>query len=459
MRLKTELLPHQVKAVEKLSKLKVGALYMEMGTGKTRTALELIVKRLNQGKVNKVLWLCPFSVKPEIEREINKHVEGDLSVFVIEGIESLSLSIRLNSKLLELVQSNDVYLIIDESNLVKNHRAKRTQNIQRLAEHCKYKLILNGTPISKNEKDLFSQWRILDWRILGYMSFWSFANNHLEYDDYGRIRRTLNVDYLCRKIAPYTYQVKKSECLELPEKTYSSKGFWLTDKQREEYELVKDMFLSDVDEFDSTTVYRLFTALQHVLSGKEIISNLREPIKAVNMFKNPEDNPRIELLLTLLEKIEDKVIIWCKYTDEIITISQLLKKIYGDSSTVEFYGELSKKERRSAVEKFNKDARFFIANKSCAGYGLNLQVCSYAIYYTNDWDWATRSQSEDRIHRIGQKKNVHIIDIYARNTLDERILDCLWRKEKLVDSFKKEIEKTKTITDLRKWIDGTKIGI
>lgn len=84
----------------------------------------------------------------------------------------------------------------------------------------KYKPILNGTPLSKNEKDLYQQWRILDRHILGYSSFWSFAANHIEYDSKVRIRRCLNLDYLSEKIAPYTFQVKRNECVGLPAKNY-----------------------------------------------------------------------------------------------------------------------------------------------------------------------------------------------------------------------------------------------
>lgn len=446
MELKTELLQHQIAAVEKLRHIKVGALYMEMGTGKTRTALELIKLRLDAGKVNHVLWLCPCSVKEDLSREIIKHTGNDqLDLITICGIETLSSSIKENVRLLELVQSKNVYLIIDESNLVKNHRALRTQNIIRISEYCKYKLILNGTPISRCEKDLFSQWYILDWRILGYKSFWSFAANHLEYDPMirGKIVKTLNVDYLVRKIAPYTYQVKKSECLTLPSKTYSTKYYYLTDKQREHYYQVADELMFQLDEMQPETIYRLFTGLQNVISGFYVdasgICLLREPF-----FKNPADNPRIQLLFRLLDKIEDKVIVFCKYTQEIQDILCLANEKYGQGSAVAFYGELSQKKRQESIHAFKNDARIFVANKACAGYGLNLQFCNYVIYYNNDWDYATRQQSEDRVHRIGQEHNVHIIDICAANTLDERILKCLERKENLVDRFKREIEKRKS---------------
>lgn len=450
MTLKTELLPHQVPAIEKLRQIKVGALYMEMGTGKTRTALQLIAERINADKVNKVLWLCPCSVKPTIKKELEKHIDSP-DMFRIEGVESLSSSIKLNIDLLKYVQENQVYLIVDESNLVKNHRAQRTVNIERLATHCKYKLILNGTPISKCEKDLFAQWYILDWRILGYRSFWSFAANHLEYDERikGKINRCLNTDYLVRKIAPYTYQIKKSECLQLPEKTYSRRYFDLTDEQYFHYRMVKEEFLMQVDELESTTIYKFFTALQHVISGNKVLSEADKPMKSKNFFKHPIDNPRIQILLDLLSKIEGKVVIWCKYTHEIENISSIL-----GNEAVCFYGEVSKKKRAINADLFANDKKYFVANKTCAGYGLNLQFCNYAIYYSNDWDWATRSQSEDRLHRIGQNNNVHIIDIVADGTIDERILKCLSRKESLADAFKYYITKMQNKDDLRRWVDG-----
>ena len=446
MILKTQLLPHQKAAVEKLSKIKIGALYMEMGAGKTRTALELIFQRFEADKINFVIWLCPCSVKNNLMQDIIKHVGFIPEFFRIEGIESLSSSVRLNSKLLELVTNKDCYIIVDESNLVKNHHTKRSVNIERLASNCKYKLILNGTPISRNEQDLFWQWYILDWRILGYKSFWSFSANHLEYDDYGKIRKCLNTDYLSRKIAPYSYQIKKSECLVLPDKKYETEYFYLTEWQAEHYEEIKEEYLFYLDEFKPETIYRLFTALQHIVSGRKIVSAYTRSIKTKPIFENPNNNPRIEALMYVLPK--EKTIIWCKYTEEIKVIKDLL----GDSAVM-FFGEMNLKKRNAAIEAFRSDATYFIANKACAGYGLNLQFCNKVIYYSNDWDFATRIQSEDRVHRMGQENEVEIIDICADNTIDKRILKCLSRKEALSDSFKNSLNSLNK-EGLRRWIDG-----
>jgi SNF2 family DNA or RNA helicase len=121
-------------------------------------------------------------------------------------------------------------------------------------------------------------------------------------------------------------------------------------------------------------------------------------------------------------------------------ISQYLKDRFGSNSVVEFYGAVTKKNRIEAINKFSKESQFFIANKTCAGYGLNLQFCRNAIYYSNDFDFATRMQSEDRIHRIGQEDEVYIYDIYAAGTVDRQILNCLFKKESMVENFKKWID-------------------
>lgn len=450
MLLKTRLYEYQSKAVDKLSKLKVGALYMEQGTGKTRTALEIIKNKMSKGKVEVVLWLCPCSVKNNLKEDIIKHT-GELPTennIIIRGIESLSSSDKLYLQLSELVKNYKVYLIVDESNLVKNKMAIRTERIISISSFCKYKMILNGTPISKNEADLFAQWYILDWRILGYKSFYSFAANHLEYKKVrlpsGReimtdqIIRVLNVDYLTEKIAPYMYQIKKDEVLkELKPKQYHMRYFCLGNLQEEEYGLTKELFLFNVVDWRSETIFKLFSALQHITSGKKVLSAPEKRMRTEKMY-TWENNPRIQCLKRTLEDIgEDKCIIFAKYQDEINDIALLLQS--ENKSYIEFTGKISQKKRQENREKFKNHVQFMLANKQCGAYGLNLQFCHNIIFYSNDFDLATRLQAEDRVHRIGQDKIVNIYDICCKYTIDVFIANCLQNKTNLLDSFKKQI--------------------
>lgn len=437
MKLLTDLYDYQREAVEKLSHVKVGALYMEMGTGKTRTALELIQCRLAAGKVSQVLWLCPYSVSRDLPELLSEHASGWEGEIRIAGIESLSGSTRLYAELLRYVQK-PTYLVVDESLLVKNPFAYRSERVIRISNGCQYKLILNGTPFSRNEADLFAQWYLLDWRILGYQSYYSFSANHLEMDPDrpGRITRVLNKDYLARKIAPYTYQCSKADVLRLPRKAYASRSFRLTEEQSVMYNAVSDALLDEADEMRPETIYRLFGALQAITSGAKIVFPHGVSHYETVPFLCPWENPRIQELQSLLKEFpEDQAIIYCHYTQEIYDIMEVL-----EGKAVPFYGEMSLTSRQASKAAFKQGrAQYLVANKSCAQFGLNLQFCHRAVFYNNDWDWGTRAQAEDRVHRAGQNHEVTIYDIYAPNTLDKTILDSLSRKEHLSDLFKAEV--------------------
>ena len=437
MQLLTDLYPWQREAAEKLLPIRVGALYMEMGTGKTRTALEMIQRRMAAGKLRHTLWLCPCSVRENLRRDIAKHASGAFSSIAIYGIESLSSSLRLYALLERFVEAGPTMLVVDESNLVKNHKAIRTQRITALAAKCRYRLILNGTPISRNEADLFAQWYILDWRILGYRSFWSFAANHLEYDPdiKGKVRRTLNTDYLIEKIAPYSYQVSQADCWDLPGKSYGTETCFLEAEQAAHYDRVTEAMIERIDEMRPETIYRMFAAAQAIISGLWVEDD-GEHMKTRPMFRDPLENPRIRSLLRVTEDLpaDCQAIIFAKFTHEINAILKVLP------ASVPFYGGLNQKKREESLQSFREGkARFLVANKVCAGYGLNLQFCHTVIYYSNDWDWATRAQSEDRVYRMGQESPVRIYDIIAAGTLDQKIMRCLTRKERLEDAIKREL--------------------
>lgn len=456
LEMKTELYDYQRAAVEKLLPLKIGALYMEMGTGKTRTALEIIKNRLERSKIDRVIWLCPCSVKKNLENDLVHHCGGMPDFISICGIETLSTSVKWNLKMRELAGDRTM-LIVDESNLVKNPRALRTEHITTLAGMCKYRMILNGTPITKNYADLFSQWYLLDWRVLGYRSWYSFAANHLQYDERlpSKVVRNLNVEYLARRIAPYTYEVSKADVLELPPKNYYTCIVGMTEEQSHVYFDVGMAMIELLDEYVPETIYRMFSALQAVISGN-YVTGLRSHIKTSPMFGDPLENPRIQGLLDIVDDMKDeKVIIFCKFTQEVHDITSVLNNCYGSNAAVEFIGELSQARRNESIEKFRGDAQFLVANKQCAGYGLNLQFCRNAIFYSNNFNWGTRAQAEDRVHRIGQTKDVHIWDIICDGTLDDKIISCLSSKENMLDKFKSEIKEIKDNKEIAKqWMFG-----
>lgn len=198
MNLLTNLYDYQQRGVEKLLPSRVGALFMEMGTGKTRTAIEMVARRSE--RINRVVIFCPVSLKETWQEEIQKHTDSppeSINLFDdktrqrtlprgafwhIVGIESMSSSDRVALAAHSLITTQTM-VVVDESSYIKGHDAMRTQRITRYSEHARYRLILTGTPMSQGYQDLFAQMRFLSPKILGYNSFYSFAANHLEYSE------------------------------------------------------------------------------------------------------------------------------------------------------------------------------------------------------------------------------------------------------------------------------------
>jgi SNF2 family DNA or RNA helicase len=456
--LKTSLLPHQADAVAKVLPSRIGSLFMAMGTGKSRTAIELVARRL--GRIDRVLWFCPVGLKETVRQEILKHTDcqsSDIHVFNgrtsaqnlprvlwhVVGIESMSNSTRVTLAVNKLITTR-TFVILDESSYIKGHSAIRTLRITKLAEKARYRLILTGTPLSQGVVDLFAQMRFLSPKILGYNSFYSFAANHLEYSEKypGMIVRAHNVPYLAAKIAPYTYQVTKEECLTLPDKLYEYRYFRMTSEQRYCYGLAKDEAITQLadDDIDSIAIFRMFSHLQQIVCGywnRRIKRGMFEKLEFLHY--------RIETLNSVLADIPvgEKVIIWCKYHYDIKQIGPKLERLFGVGSVAYFHGGLSERKRVEQVERFRGDARFFLATQSAGGHGLTLNEAHYVVFYNNGFKYSERLQAEDRCHRIGQQHKVTYIDIECVDSIDERIATALANKGDVVQAFKAEVDQVK----------------
>jgi SNF2 family DNA or RNA helicase len=442
MILKTTLLPHEQTAFDKLKGTCVAGLFMDMGTGKTRTAIELIAAR--ESVIDKVVYFCPVSLKMTIWRELEKHIDKPSKTFWnIIGIESMSRSVKTISKVRSLITEN-TFVVCDESSFIKNFQAERTRHIIDVSKKARYRLILTGTPIQKHYPDLFAQLYFLSPKILGYNSYYSFKANHLEYSEKypGMLLRAHNTKYLAVKMEPYIYQITQDECLKLPDKIYLQRYFLMSYKQRQLYNDTKEKIL-DIEQYDiipDYIIYQLFTALQTIVSGflhfgdKEIIT----------------DNERIDLLETTIDEIsdEEQIVIWCKYRYD---IDQITKKLGRENCSV-FSGDLNEKKRNEELNRFAKgETRFFVSIASCGGFGLNELVCSaYVIYYNTDFNYAIRKQSEDRNMRIGQKRKVTYIDLICNRSIDERIQANLDGKGDIIRDFRARMKGAKTKEGMKK---------
>lgn len=441
---KSSLLKHQVPAVEKLLPLKVGALFMDMGTGKTRCAIELVARR--QQRISRVIWFTPVSLKLTVAAEIEKHTNGEkICIFgdkpidrdafwYVVGIESMSSSDRVVMAVHELMDA-DAFVIVDESSYIKGHASKRSMRIAELSAKARYRLLLTGTPITQGVVDLYAQMRFLSPEILGYDSFYSFARRHLEYSEKypGLIVRSVGIEELTRKVEPFVYQVTKEECLELPEKLYDQVYFDLTVEQWDAYQAAKEEILNGiVEEVPDYIIFHLFTALQQIVSGfwNRNGKFIRLPHK------------RIETLQTVIGGIpeDEKVVIWCKYVESVSQIADILP------GCALYYGNLSEKQRDEQLHLFRcGSSRFLVATMATGGHGLTLNEAHYHIFYENEFKYSHRVQAEDRSHRIGQTMPVTYIDIIANAGIDRRIMDAISKKEDVVRAFRREINKLKVV--------------
>jgi SNF2 family DNA or RNA helicase len=465
MTLTTELMDHQRSATDKLSGLRVGGLFMEMGTGKTRSIIQLAFERRN--KIDKVVYFCPVNLKSTVEFELRKHIESPLiyvfddktrmgkipdAWFYVVGIESIGQSDRVTLCANNLITDRTM-VVIDESDTCKNHKALRTQRLTQMSQRSRYRFIATGTAVGEGVVDLYAQMYFLSPDILGYKSFYSFAANHLEYsEDYkGMIVRSLNTDVIARKIEPYVYQVKKEECLDLPDRQYLTRPFCLSDEQRELYQRAKEEILMSVpdDEIDSYVIFRLFTALREIVSG--FWHRLPDPNpnhRWAEQFE-PEmivvEHDRLNMLMTALCEIPpaEKVIIWVNFHHCIDQVVMALKNEYGEESIAQFHGRTI--DRESDIDRWRNNARLLVATPQCGGRGLTLNEAAYSIFYNNDFPYRKREQAEARNHRIGQTRKPTYIDLVAGGSIDDRIFTALCKKENLVQAFKREMDKLKRV--------------
>lgn len=156
----------------------------------------------------------------------------------------------------------------------------------------------------------------------------------------------------------------------------------------------------------------------------------------------PDKNPRLELLLGLIEEANHKVIVWTRFTRDVEIICEALGDI-----AVRYDGKVNSKDREIALSRFrdpNDPIKVFVANTHAISMGVTLTIAKTSIYYSNSFSLEKRLQSEDRNHRIGQDSNIHIIDIAAEDTVDQKIIEALRKKY--------EISAQVTGDRLREWI-------
>ena len=471
---KTKPYAHQLTALENSWHKEEFAYFMEMGTGKTKVLIDNLAMLYDKGKVDGALIIAPKGVvgtwyNQELPNHLADHIENvtvlwqaninkkqqekldqlfktghELHILVM-NVEALSTD---KGKLFaaKFLRSHKSMLAIDESTTIKNPKAKRTKNILSLSSICKYRRIMTGSPVTRNPLDLYAQCEFLNPRLLQFTSYYAFRNRYAEMKTihvHGRsvnvVHKFQNLKELSETLKPFSYRVLKQDCLDLPEKVYIKREISLSPEQKKLYEQMKKQAIAVLNgkQVTSVTVLTQLMRLQQITCGH---------FTADDGSIQPVKNNRLAELLDVLEEVEGKVIIWGHYQEDVKNIVNILTEKYGPGSVVSYYGLTPQEERQKNIKKFqaNNGVRFLVGTPQTGGYGITLTEANTVIYYSNGYDLEKRMQSEDRAHRIGQKKTVTYVDIIAQDTVDEKIVKSLRKKINIASEVMGE--------ELRDWI-------
>ena len=469
---KTQPLAHQLEALLRCIPQDNYALLMDPGTGKSKVMIDDATCYFLDGHCNAALVVCPNSIKSNWKEEIEKHSSIGVDIFVYsptqkkqfgewmtepfrDGIKWAIMSVESFSQgdaykyAEKLGFLNRAVLYVDESSRIKTHDANRTKAITKLGKCFKRRRIATGTAITKGPQDLYSQYTFMDADIIGGSSFYSFRNRYCVMGGFKQkqIVGTQNEDELLQLISPYTYRVSKAECLDLPPKVYQIRRVEPNAEQKIAY---KELKKEGYTERDGSAV-SFANALVRDLRLQQISSGFFPGAKLVNgMVLDNEvtlepfsgKNPKIEELLQVVEEIDGKVIVWCRFQKEVIAVSTALSKI---AETVTFFGQNTPEQNTIARQRFmnDPDVRFFVGTQSAGGIGITLVSASTVVYMSNTFMLDDRIQSEDRAHRIGQKsESVLYIDILIEGDwVDTKVLEALKNNRNYADWLMEEIKR------------------
>lgn len=405
---------NQQQAFDKFLKLKVGALFMKMGTGKTRVAIELV----DYNKCDLLIYVAPFSTLKNIEEEF---IKWNLKTeYILIGYETISSSDKKYLDLLSKIENKKCFIIADESIFIKNEETKRYNRLINIRNKCEYALILNGTPLTKNEFDLYNQMQFLSPLIMK-MSKNQFLNTFFKkitYKKKGKKENTfykfseVNAELLYKMIEPYIFKCDLDFNKEVKE-IYN----YIQYQNENDYYIEKEKKLEEYIEKGTSDVI-----INMLVSLNVIASNYAK--------KNDE----------LIKYIEDRqVIVFCNYISEIEYISSKLECYIITGQTT---------HRNEIIDKFKHDNKPLLMTMGVGSYSLNLQFCNEIVYSSLTFDYAKLEQSKYRIKRIGQERDIKYTYFLTNLGINKMILENIDRKCTLDNLVKEKMMKG----ELLKWL-------
>jgi SNF2 family DNA or RNA helicase len=454
---KTEPYSHQKKALTKIHRLKgTCGLFMEMGTGKTKVAIDWAgISYYNFG-LRRVLVVCPVSVMGVWRRQIAQHSPVKHRVSVLRGPTADRIRrIRLLSRYgledgiewiiinyegtwresgktsidEELIKWKPDLVIADESHRIKSPSARQSKAVAKIAATSSMRLALTGTPITKSPLDLFGQFRFLNSTVFG--TNWSrFKNFYGVWGGFGKfqLRGYKNLPILIGKVRENSYRIKKEQCLDLPAKVSLEVPVTLSPEGARIYrEMAKEM-IAEIKAVSGNYEAIAPIVLVKLLRLSQITSGF---VKDVEGETRIFDKSKLATALDLIDDMVDqdeKVVVFCRFRTD---ISRLARKLQERGIGHEILsGSVPSERRDSIVQRFQNDPsiKVFVAQIHAGSLGIELTAASHVIFYSWDYRWDTYVQAQDRIHRVGQTKKCTYYHLVVPQSIDTISLKVLREK-------------------------------
>jgi SNF2 family DNA or RNA helicase len=436
--LKLPLYPYQAVGTLFLAFTERALLADDLGLGKTPQAIAAAKLVEEWHGIKRVLVVTPASVKFQWGKEIERF--SDKSYTVIGGSKARrekqyredSFFTIINYELvlrdLAHIHALDADLVIlDEAQRIKNWRAKTSQAIKELPS--KFAFVLTGTPLENRLEELYSIMEFLDDKLLGPP--WQFMAQHVIKDEWGGIIGYKDLEGVRRAIAPVLLRRRKADVLlQLPERI--DNDFWLElDTEQERLYRPLEKQLTELIRAPEWNAHQSALALS-------LLGKLREAATAAQLVDaNVQSSSKLRELPALVDEIASeghKMLIFSQWERMTRHAEASLARL--NIKSVRMHGGLGMRARQSIVEQFNTDPETMLfISTDAGGLGLNLQAASFVINLDLPWNPARVEQRIGRAHRIGQVNPVNVINMIAANSIEQRVLDVLYRKQELFEEI------------------------
>lgn len=412
----------------------------EMGLGKTAQAIATAELKARLFGVERVLVVCPTSLKHQWKNEIGRFTER--SVRVVEGQKAKRAEAFADPQpFFKITNYDTIYMdleaitawgpdlvILDEAQRIKNWATRTAKSVKQI--RSPYAVVLTGTPLENRLEELVSLVQFIDLHRLG--PTFRLMETHQIRDDNGRVVGYRNLDQLGTTLSPILIRRKKDQVLkQLPERIESTVFVPLTDLQR-------DLHTENRDELAKLVAkWRRFKFLSESDKRKLLIclQNMRMACDSSYLL-DPKTNQGLKvaeiatLLDEMLEQPDGKVVVFSQWTrmHELLVRGAKARK-WG---YVFFHGGVPGRDRGKLVERFRDDpnCRIFFSTDA-GGVGLNLQFASNVINVDLPWNPAVLNQRIGRVHRLGQSQPVRVVNVVAKGTIEEGMLGVLAFKSSL----------------------------